>query len=200
MNYSMRAAAFDAWAHERTSCKAAGDLRQRLLDAVIGGTADRLHILDVGCGPGRDLAAFGQAGHEVVGLEPCVAFARIAQENSPHARVLLHDIVANPAPQLGGPYDAIFCLASLFHVPRAEVSLALSRLWSALRPGGGLLTTFPDSTVAASFRGPDGRWITAIPLKDHSALVEANGFEIVEAYSGCNIYNGNWGVVISRRC
>src|SRR3954468_10880331 len=39
-------------------------------------------ILDVGCGPGRDLKAFGDLGHVAVGLEAAPSFAAMAREYS----------------------------------------------------------------------------------------------------------------------
>ena len=39
-------------------------------------------ILDLGCGPGRDLVAFSQQGHEVVGLDATPAFVEYARQVS----------------------------------------------------------------------------------------------------------------------
>lgn len=36
-------------------------------------------ILDFGCGPGRDLRAFAQQGHRVIGLEGAPALAQMAR-------------------------------------------------------------------------------------------------------------------------
>src|ERR1700761_2777701 len=37
-------------------------------------------ILDVGCGPGRDLGNFAALGHTAIGLEGCAEFAAMARE------------------------------------------------------------------------------------------------------------------------
>src|SRR5688572_6068739 len=54
--------------------------RAALLDAL--GGAPPLRILDLGCGPGRDLAAFAALGHAPVGLDGCAAFVAMAREHA----------------------------------------------------------------------------------------------------------------------
>src|SRR5688500_5892923 len=44
--------------------------------------APPLRILDFGCGPGRDLAAFRSLGHEPIGLEGSPPLAAMAREHS----------------------------------------------------------------------------------------------------------------------
>jgi cyclopropane fatty-acyl-phospholipid synthase-like methyltransferase len=45
-------------------------------------TEPPLHILDFGCGPGRDLQTFVQLGHIAIGLEGSEHAAQIAREKS----------------------------------------------------------------------------------------------------------------------
>jgi len=42
-------------------------------------TQPPFHILDFGCGPGRDLQAFTKLGHVAIGLEGSVQAAKIAK-------------------------------------------------------------------------------------------------------------------------
>src|SRR5260221_6184812 len=51
-----------------------------LLDRIEG--APPFAILDLGCGPGRDLKAFAALGHVAVGLEGSEPFAIMAREHS----------------------------------------------------------------------------------------------------------------------
>ena len=39
-------------------------------------------ILDFGCGPGRDLMAFTERGHDAVGLDGAARFVEMARTNS----------------------------------------------------------------------------------------------------------------------
>src|ERR1700730_18499184 len=50
------------------------------LDAIEGDPP--YSILDLGCGPGRDLSHFRSLGHEAVGLDGCQQFAAMARSHS----------------------------------------------------------------------------------------------------------------------
>ena len=90
--------------------------------------APPLRILDFGCGPGRDLAAFRALGHEAIGLEGSPRFAAMAREHS-GCVVWEQDFLALKLP--AGRFDGIFANASLFHVPRQELPRVLSELSNA---------------------------------------------------------------------
>ena len=71
-------------------------------------------ILDLGCGPGRDLAVFRDLGYVAVGLEGADEFVRMAREHS-GCEVLHQDFLEL---DLGNEqFDGVFANASLFHVP-----------------------------------------------------------------------------------
>jgi SAM-dependent methyltransferase len=102
--------------------------------------APPLCILDFGCGPGRDLAAFRQMGHEPIGLEGSSALAAMAREHS-GCEVWEQNFLALDLPR--GRFDGIFANASLFHVPCQELPRVLGELRGALRPEGVLFTSNP---------------------------------------------------------
>jgi SAM-dependent methyltransferase len=97
-------------------------------------------ILDLGCGPGRDLVAFSALGHVAVGLEGSAALARMARAAS-GCEVLEQDFLALDLPALR--FDGIFANASLFHVPSSELPGVLEKLRTALRPRGVLFSSNP---------------------------------------------------------
>src|SRR3954468_9477195 len=94
-----------------------------------------LCILDFGCGPGRDLAAFRSLGHEAIGLEGAPALAAMAREHS-GCEVWEQDFLALALP--AASFDGIFANASLFHVPGRELPRVLGELHAALKPQGVL--------------------------------------------------------------
>src|SRR5512132_159547 len=71
-------------------------------------------ILDLGCGPGRDLKAFVDRGHLAAGLEGSARFAAMAREFS-GCEVWEQDFLALDLP--AGRFDGVFANAALFHVP-----------------------------------------------------------------------------------
>ena len=107
-------------------------------------------ILDLGCGPGRDLAYFRALGHEAIGLDGCQAFVEFARAQTGCA--VLHQsflALALPAHRFHG----IFANASLFHVPLQELPRVLSELKRALRPRGVLFSSNPRGRNQEGFDG-----------------------------------------------
>jgi len=100
-------------------------------------------ILDLGCGPGRDLKAFAASGHIAVGLEGSTHFAAMAREYS-GCEVLQQDFLQLDLPQES--FDGMFANAVLFHVPTQELPRVLRELRGALKPRGVLFSSNPHGS------------------------------------------------------
>src|SRR5258708_16197742 len=109
------------------------------LRRYIGGTPP-FAILDLGCGPGRDLKAFSDLGHAAVGLEGSQRFAAMAREHS-GCEVGRQDLLALSLPE--ARFDGVFANAVLFHVPAQELPRVLRELHAALKPRGVLFSSNP---------------------------------------------------------
>lgn len=96
------------------------------------------HILDAGCGSGRDARAFQQLGHQVSAFDASAPMAEHASQllgqSVPVRRFAEVDEVER--------YDGIWACASLLHVPESQLPDAFARLWRALKPGGVLYCSF----------------------------------------------------------
>jgi SAM-dependent methyltransferase len=96
-------------------------------------------ILDFGCGPGRDLKKFTELGHVAIGLDGSSKFAAMAG-------TLEFEVWEQNFLQLNLPndrFDGIFANASLFHIPRQELSRVLKELNATLKPRGVLFSSNP---------------------------------------------------------
>ncbi len=96
-------------------------------------------ILDFGCGPGRDLAAFRALGHIAIGLEGATPF--VAMARSAGSEVWQQDFLNPDLP--AAQFDGVFANASLFHVPSEILPRVLKQLHHTLRPGGVLFSSNP---------------------------------------------------------
>ena len=97
-------------------------------------------ILDLGCGPGRDLKAFAALGHVAVGLDGSKRFAVMARQHS-GCEVLEQDFLRLALPSES--FDGVFANAMLFHVPSEALPCVLRHLRSALKPRGVLFSSNP---------------------------------------------------------
>jgi SAM-dependent methyltransferase len=134
-------------------------------------------ILDLGCGPGRDLVTFAARGHAPVGLDGAPAFVAMAREAS-GCEVWQQDLLALKLP--AARFEGVFANAVLFHVPTQALARVLGDLRRALVAGGVLFCSNP--------RGPDVeqqhglRYGAYLTLETWSAYVRAAGFEPLEHY------------------
>ena len=97
-------------------------------------------ILDLGCGPGRDLRAFVRQGHRAIGLEGAAALAEMARTHS-GCEVWQQDFLQLELPD--AHFDGVFANASLFHVPTQELPRILRQLHATLKPAGVLFSSNP---------------------------------------------------------
>lgn len=134
-------------------------------------------ILDLGCGPGRDLRAFRALGHEVTGLDGAPRFVAMARQHA-GCEVWQQDFLALDLP--AGRFDGVFANASLFHVPRRELPRVLRELWAALRPRGVLFSSNPRGRNDEGWQG--GRYGVWHDLDGWRAFVTAAGFVELEHF------------------
>lgn len=141
-----------------------------LLDAI---TAEPpFDILDLGCGPGRDLRTFADLGHRVIGLDGAPRFVAMARVHS-GCEVWQQDLLALDLP--AARFDGIFANAVLFHVPSADLPKLLLTLHASLRPDGVLFTSNPRGQNQEGWFGE--RYAHYADLPRWRSLTSAAGFE-----------------------
>ena len=118
-----------------------------MIDALEG---DGQHtVLDLGCGPGRDLAYFKSKGLEAVGLDGSKEFVEMARAET-DCKVLHQNFMGLDLPEKR--FDGIFANASLFHVPSQELPSVLRKLYNTLKPCGVLFCSNPRGDNQEGFQ------------------------------------------------
>jgi len=168
-------------------------------------------IIDAGCGSGRDLAEFSKLDngrHKVIGLDPSQQFLAIAN-NLVQGRCELYETdlveLALPA-RYFGTVNAIYTMASIFHVPRSLLPVCLSQLFGLLAPNGVLLTTFPTGKSEAgpkNYLDYDGilldgqRWGNYMSVEMHQKFLEDAGFHCLRIVPEFMIYHSLRSLIVS---
>jgi SAM-dependent methyltransferase len=134
-------------------------------------------ILDLGCGPGRDLRALAELGHSPIGLDGSARFAAMAREGG--FDVWEQNFLALDLPE--NRFHGIFANASLFHVPSQELARVLSELHATLRPRGVLFSSNPHGHNEEGWSG--GRYGVYHDLENwRRFLRDANFSELAHYY------------------
>ncbi len=135
-------------------------------------------ILDVGCGPGRDLKTFTQRGHVAIGLEGAARFVEIAKSYS-GCEVWLQDFINPVLPE--NHFDGIYANASLFHVPSQALPAVLLKYHAALKPAGVLFSSNPRGMNQEGWM--NGRYGAYYDLVTWRVYMQAAGFvELMHYY------------------
>ena len=144
-------------------------LYQRFLPYVpVGG-----HIVDAGCGSGRDSLYFVNLGFTVSAFDASSALVELAQQHT-GLPVSLCRFEAFTAPE---PVDAIWACASLLHVPRAELTAVMTHLSAQLKINGVFYCSFKYGQDDIS---RDGRHFTNLDEAGLSELISELPLTLIE--------------------
>ena len=155
-----------------------------------------MKILDLGCGPGRDLLYFKNRGHNPIGIDGCENFCEMARENS-GCEVWHQDFCRLKLPE--AHFHGVFANASLFHIPRKFLQKVLTELAASLQDGGLLFSSNPRGS-SENFDGQ--RYGNYMELEDYNAFLKAAGFSVIDHYyrpTGWPREEQPWLAVVSRK-
>lgn len=96
------------------------------------------HILDLGCGSGRDSKAFLKKGFEVTAVDGSEALCKIASEN------LGQTVICKKFNELDvfNQYDGVWACASLLHLSTYELKETMSKIEKSLKNNGYFYASF----------------------------------------------------------
>lgn len=173
-HYSQSAQGFrdGTWDHDVTQNYTA------LIDALDG---DGPHsVLDLGCGPGRDLAYFKSQGINAVGLDGSAEFVAMAKAET-DCEVWQQNFLSLELPTQR--FDGIFANASLFHVPSQDLPRVLGELHATLKPNGVLFSSNPRAMNGINEEGYQGeRYCSYHTLETWRDFITTAGFSEIRHY------------------
>ncbi len=99
---------------------------------------EKAHILDAGCGSGRDAKAFMDMGYQVTAFDGSSALAKMASDHT--GLNVQHSLFMDfHSPQ---QFDGIWACASLLHTPYQALTETFEHLSSLLKPKGIFYCSF----------------------------------------------------------
>ena len=175
------------------------DVSQNLdaLLACLTPNHEKHHVLDFGCGPGRDLKALSDRGILATGLDGCKAFCEMARTYS-GCDVWNQDFLDLDLPE--STFDGIFANASLFHVPTLHLESVLTQLFRTLAPGGVLLSSNPRGHGQEGWN--EERYGVYHDIEGWTKWLTSSGFEPIRHYyrpPGKPFSEQNWLASLWRR-
>lgn len=164
-----------------------GDLRlERALDAFARRVGGARRVLDLGCGPGRDLEFLARLGCWVAGLDLSAGMLAEARRRMPATPLIRADL--GRPPLAAGCFDGVWACASLLHLPQVQLPAALADITRFLfRPG----------VLYLALKGGHGEaWVADVsgqrfffayyqPAEVEAALRRA-GFTLLEAWTSAD--------------
>jgi SAM-dependent methyltransferase len=157
-------------------------------------------ILDLGCGPGRDIVAFQADGHEVIGLDATPAFVVMAHQAG-GGEVWQQNFLNLDLPEQF--FDGIFANASLLHVPQTDMLRVLQNLYRSLVAGGAIMMSLARGNGEGFVDRLTGQRYTSYwEYETIAPLIEQAGFLINHHYyrpPGLPPAMQSWLVVVANR-
>lgn len=146
-----------------------------------------VHILDLGCGSGRDAKAFLEAGYRVTAIDGSPGCCQLASD------YIGQEVHCQTFEKLDcyQAFEGVWACASLLHVPYAQLTGIFRKIARALRPGGYLYASFKYG----DFEGErNGRYFTDLTEERLAGLIEpVAGLEIVETFVTGDVRDGRGG-------
>lgn len=123
------------------------------------------HLLDFGCGSGRDTKYFLSHGYTVDAIDGSEEMCKLASEYTgiPVKHMLFQQLDEQEK------YNGIWACASILHLPLQELESVLNKMVRALKPQGIIYTSFKYGT----FKGErDGRYFIDMTEETFAVLLK----------------------------
>jgi len=140
------------------------------------GMAERMSLLEAGCGRGEHLSHFKEIGLDVHGVD----INEQAKQLQPGLPVSVTDVEANGLPFEGDSFDVVYSKSFIEHLRRPE--LYVEEAYRVLRPGGLFLTLVPDWEANYKIYFDDYTHRTPFTKNSLEDIYRIFGFDQVKVY------------------
>jgi SAM-dependent methyltransferase len=123
------------------------------LDAFAAALAPGARVVDLGAGPGLDTVLLAERGLRAFGIDFSMGMLRAGRREFGAVRIQGD---ARRVPLATASMDGVWAKASLLHLQREDVALALAEVRRILRPGGVLFVSLKAGSGAATETGRYG--------------------------------------------
>ena len=136
----------------------------------------KAHILDAGCGSGRDSIYFKNKAYQVTAIDASKKMCNFAKD------LLLQDVEQLRFEEMkySNAFDAIWASASLLHIPKRHMGDILKRFAQALNPQGILYASFKLEDKEYM---KDNRFFNSYTEESFSKLIDTVPFTLKEMYT-----------------
>ncbi len=177
------------------------------IDWFLKALPENPHILEAGCGPGRESTVFLQKSATVVGIDLSEGLLKIAREKNPAVEYIKASFL--DLPFLEETFDGVWAHASLVHLEKLEDAFqALVEFKRVLKPGGTAfvgvkLQTGPEETevIADSLSNHD-RFFRYYSEEGMRELIMRSGLRLIDSHradDGHNRPEVKWGWFLARK-
>ena len=160
--------------------------------------SSRGFVLDVGSGPGRDGLILQSVGLNVVCLDASRAMIDLSTERG--LKSVLGDLLSLPFENES--FDSVWAYTSLLHIPKSQMTIALSEIHRVLKPNGVFALGMIEGDEEL-YRSSSGvtleRWFSFYQKEELETLLIESGFEIVY-FEMFKPRSKNYLQFILRRC
>jgi 2-polyprenyl-3-methyl-5-hydroxy-6-metoxy-1,4-benzoquinol methylase len=160
----------------------------------------KIKILDVGCGPGRDVEYLMEEGYDILGIDFSEEMIKVAKKLVPNGKFEVADFTEKDFDE--DSFSGIWCNAALLHIPKEYAKNIFAKFLKWLKPGGILFISMLEG------EGQQELWIKRFYQNPLTAYfyrlneliqeLEETGFEIVKYHNEYD-FDNNWIDVFCRK-
>ncbi len=140
---------------------------------------DNIHqagpVLDVGCGPGRDVGFMQSRGYIAVGIDASTKMVAEARRRVSSARFEHMDMRKLRFPD--STFAGVWACASILHLDSNDLNIAFSEFYRILKPDGVVFVVVKHGVGAMV--DDNGRYFRLFTPPEIELLLDASGFSVL---------------------